>query len=224
MSTPQHALVILVFAVFTGCSTPSKPIALQPDPSFPAAEAPNYQALVSVTWVKSLLDYHQSGFKRLRPPTYLNERFVVLEAGWGEAAAANDAAHGHIPGAVYINTEDLENGYPRWRLRSTEELHRAIGRAGITRGTTVVVYGKQMIAAARVWWILKIAGVRDVRLLDGGMRQWRAAGYPVERTFQVPRPASFSAPVSNSWNATSDEVLARYNSPEVWLADVRSEV
>ena len=112
---------------------------------------------------------------------------------------------------------------PRWRLRSPEELHRAIGRAGITPETTVVVYGEQLIAAARVWWILKESGVRDVRLLDGGMSQWRTAGYPVERAFQAPQPVRFSGPVSSDYLATTDYVRQHYNSPNVWLADVRSK-
>ncbi len=70
-----------------------------------------------------------------------------------------------------------------WRLRDLPELHQAIGRFGITPETTVV-YGKKLIAAARVWWILKYAGVADVRLLDGGVDAWEAAGYPVERRYR----------------------------------------
>ncbi|MDA0813680.1 MAG: hypothetical protein O3C21_14980 [Verrucomicrobia bacterium] len=107
-----HLFAILTLSVITCCNSLSishRSPSLS-DPNFPAADAPNYQALVSVKWVKSLLDYQQSGFKTPRPPTYLNNRFVVLEASWGAPATATDDAHGHIPGAVHINTDDLENG------------------------------------------------------------------------------------------------------------------
>jgi hypothetical protein len=43
---------------------------------FPAREAPNYQGLVSVSWLKGLLDYQKPGSQTPRPETYRNERFV----------------------------------------------------------------------------------------------------------------------------------------------------
>lgn len=75
------------------------------------------------------------------------------------------------------------------------ELHQAIGGFGITPETTVVVYGKKLIAAARVWWIRNYAGVADVRLLDDGVDAWDAAGYPVERRYRFhDRKASLVEP------------------------------
>ncbi|MDB4730036.1 rhodanese-like domain-containing protein [bacterium] len=107
----------------------------------------------------------------------------MLEASWAKTEEAKDYLRGHIPGAIHCNTDVFEISYPMWRLRDLPELHQAIGRFGITPETTVV-YGKKLIAAARVWWILKYAGVADVRLLDGGVDAWEAAGYPVERRYR----------------------------------------
>jgi thiosulfate/3-mercaptopyruvate sulfurtransferase len=54
----------------------------------------------------------------------------------------------------------------------------------------VVVYSDSPIFAARLWWILTYAGVTDVRILNGGLTLWVAAGYPVETTINNPcRPA-----------------------------------
>jgi rhodanese-related sulfurtransferase len=170
---------------------------------FPAREAPNYHGLVSASWVKGLLDYQQSGFQTPRPATYRAQRFVILEASWATLQKTKDYRNGHLPGAIHFNTDDLEDGSPHWRLREADELQRAIGRAGITPDTTVIVYGKKLIAAARVWWALKYAGVDDVRLLDGGLQAWSKAGYPVEREIQLPQPVEFTAPVASKLLATT---------------------
>ena len=190
---------------------------------FPALGARNSHGLVSVHWVKSLLDYHKSNFQLKRPDAYSNKRFVILEASWGKTEDAKDYQRGHIPGAIHCNTDNFENGYPMWRLKELPELHQAIGRYGITPDTTVVVYGKKLIAAARVWWILKYAGVKDVRLLDGGVDAWKAAGYPIEKEIQIPRPAAFSGRISSQWLATTPYVRKHHgNRSDVVLADVRS--
>jgi len=211
--------LVLALCFPTGCRQ-TRPA---PPPDFPAREAPNYEALVSVAWVKSVLDFHQSNFQAPRPETYHNDRFVILEASWAKIEAAKDYRRGHIPGAVHFNTDDLENGYPRWRLRPAGEIQQVIGGHGITPQTTVVVYGKQLIAAARIWWALKYAGVADVRLLDGGFEMWDAVGYPLETTINSPQPVAFAAPVCSNLLATTEYVRAHLEDERVWLADARSE-
>jgi thiosulfate/3-mercaptopyruvate sulfurtransferase len=192
-------------------------------PHFPARDVPRFEGLVSVSWLKAVLDHHDPALRAPRPPTYRQERFVVLEASWATLEAAKDYHAGHIPGAIHFNTDDLETGSPRWRLREVEDLHRVFGQAGITPETCVIVHGRRLIAAARVWWALKYAGVSDVRILDGGFEAWRAAGYPVETTIRKLRPVSFAGPVAPGMLATTEYVHERLGSSDVWLADVRSE-
>ena len=211
-------VLALVFCLGTGCGRVEPRVLTD----FPARETPNYQGLVSVSWLKGLLDYQNSGFQKPRPATYRNQRFVILEASWATLEKAKDYHRGHIPGAIHFNTDDLENGSPRWRLREAAELQQAIGRVGITPDTTVIVYGEKLIAAARVWWVLKYAGVTDVRLLDGGFAAWAEAGYPVEKEGRLPQPVEFSAPVAPNLLATTDYVRERLHSSGVWMADVRS--
>jgi len=194
-----------------------------PPPNFPAAATPNYESLVSALWLKALLDFDDSNGESPRPPTYHNNQFVILEASWSKAEDAHDYRRGHIPGAVHFNTDELEDGYPTWKLRPPAELQQVIGRYGITAETTVVVYSRQLIAAARVWWVLKYAGVADVRLLDGGFEYWAALGYPRETTVHTPRPVEFEAQLQPSFLATTDYVRDRVGSLRVWLADARSE-
>ncbi|HAV65426.1 MAG TPA: hypothetical protein DCY13_24000, partial [Verrucomicrobiales bacterium] len=110
----------------------------------------------------------------------------------------------------------------RWRLRSAAELQRVIGQHGITPRTTVIVYSHQLIAAARVWWILKYAGVHDVRLLDGGFKSWRSLGYPGETAILRPVPVAFDAIVNSNLLATTGHVRSQLHNQQTVLADARS--
>ena len=210
----------MIMILFSGCR--HLPSVDHDRALFPASEAPNYQQLVSVHWLKSLLDFQRLGHPLDRPLTYENDHFVILETSWASLEKATDYRKGHVPGAIHLNTDELENGEPRWRLRDAEALQKVIGNAGITPETTVIVYGKQIIAAARVWWVLKYAGVADVRLLDGGFEAWKAAGYAVEKDIQTPRPKTFEAVVAANLIASTGYVRAHFNTDKVLLGDVRS--
>jgi thiosulfate/3-mercaptopyruvate sulfurtransferase len=189
---------------------------------FPAHGAARADGLVSARWLKAALDRRSQPDRCAAPPTLNDRRLVVVEASWGSLAKAEEYRSGHIPGAVHLDTDDLEDGYPRWRLRNPADLHRAIGRLGVSPDSAVVVYGDKLIAAARAWWVLKYAGVADVRLLDGGLRAWRAAGYPVETAVVVPAEVEFVASVQTQWLAETPYLRARLAGDEIWLADTRS--
>lgn len=97
-----------------------------------------------------------------------------------------DYRAGHLPGAVYVDmdTELATHGAPsegRHPLPSPETFQDAARRWGLNDGDAVVVYDDyRSVAAARAWWMLSGAGVADVRVLDGGLSAWRAAGLPLE--------------------------------------------
>jgi len=105
-----------------------------------------------------------------------------------------DYAAGHLPGAQYVDldTQLARHGEPqdgRHPLAPVEQLQQDARGWGIDDVDTVVVYDDlKNLSAARAWWLLRYAGVADVRLLDGGLSAWRAAGLPLE-TGDAPAPA-----------------------------------
>jgi len=109
---------------------------------------------------------------------------VVLDVRWklGGPPGHGEYLTGHIPGAVYVDLDDelASHGEPtdgRHPLPSAEALTDAARRWGIDSGDTVVAYdGEGNMAAARAWWLLRWAGLADVRLLDGALPAWIAAG------------------------------------------------
>lgn len=194
-------------------------------------KAANYATVVYPAWVKTLIDYHRPGSTTPPPPQYpydRGHRYLIFETQWGsiedmqQGWADNSYLLGHIPGAIHSNSDTYENNYPRWFLLPDAELKAAVGSMGITADTTVVVYSSSNIFAARLWWILKYAGVTDVRMMNGGMAQWGASGYPVETTINYPVPVTFSGTTSPRYLATTDYVAANFNSGSTQLVDVRT--
>jgi thiosulfate/3-mercaptopyruvate sulfurtransferase len=113
---------------------------------------------------------------------------LLLDVRWslGDPAGHEHYRAAHIPGAVYV---DLETqlcapggpGLGRHPLPDADALQEAARQWGLDDGDTVVAYDDSgNLAAARLWWLLRDAGFASVRLLDGGLTAWRAAGFDVE--------------------------------------------
>ncbi|WP_431680839.1 sulfurtransferase [Kitasatospora sp. KL5] len=114
-----------------------------------------------------------------RPPVLLDVRWQL-----GGPPGAGEYAAGHLPGAHYVDL-DTELAAPpgpagRHPLPDLEVLAAALRRAGVDADRPVVVYDAgPAMSAARGWWLLRWAGHGDVRVLDGGLAAWRAAGLAV---------------------------------------------
>jgi len=111
----------------------------------------------------------------------------LLDVRWrlGGPPGPQEYRTGHIPGAVYVDL-DQELAAPggpevgRHPLPTPENLQAAARSWGLRDGESVVAYDDNgNLAAARAWWVLRWAGVSDVRLLDGGLGAWRSAGLPL---------------------------------------------
>jgi len=100
-----------------------------------------------------------------------------------------DYLDGHVPGAVYASLDrDLSDlsrqaeGLGRHPLPLESAFNTLLSRWGWRAGMQVVGYDAAggALAAARLWWLLRLTGVPGVAVLDGGYAAWLAAGLPVE--------------------------------------------
>jgi thiosulfate/3-mercaptopyruvate sulfurtransferase len=130
---------------------------------------------------------------------------------------------GHIEGAVGWNwSTDLHTKVGRDYI-SKAELGELLSTAGVSPGTTVVLYGgNNNWFAAYAYWILKLRGFDSVKLLDGGRKKWELESRPL--TQDVPTyPATelvLSGAERPEIRAHRDEVIAKIG--DVALIDVRS--
>lgn len=148
----------------------------------------NFTWTVNADWVNELI----SGGK---PETYENDKYKVFEVSWGDLDVAEGYKAGHIPGAYHFNTDWIEEG-PVWNMSSPEKMQANLEKAGITTDTTVVIYSEDASAGYRVLYALTWAGVEDVRVLNGGLPVWEAAGYELETKVNEPEAVeSFGATV-----------------------------
>src|SRR6478752_1241073 len=129
---------------------------------------------------------------------------------------------GHIPGALKIDWHvDLNDPVTRDYVDGAR-FAEVMGQRGISRDTTVVIYGdKSNWWAAYELWVFSLFGHEDVRLLDGGRAKWEADGRAY--TTEVPTPEAVDYPVverdDSAIRAYKDDVLAHLGNP---LVDVRS--
>ncbi|WP_081933880.1 sulfurtransferase [Massilia sp. 9096] len=133
------------------------------------ADLARWRQLVAPDWIAALV---AGAPVEAAPP----EEWRLFEVGCDDLDAFGN---GHIPGAGYLDTMRFEHG-PLWNKVDDTTLERLLCELGIRHDTTVVLVGRNPLAAARVAHLLLYAGVTDVRLLDGGFDAWRRAGLALE--------------------------------------------
>jgi thiosulfate/3-mercaptopyruvate sulfurtransferase len=133
----------------------------------------------------------------------------------------DDYLAAHLPGAVFFDVDavsDHSNPLPHM-FPSAEQFGRDVGNLGVSNADTVVLYDSGgWVAAPRAWWMFLSYGHSNVRILNGGLKKWRAEGRAVESGDARPRKARFDAVERTGEVVTKAEVLAGPNLP---LLDAR---
>jgi thiosulfate/3-mercaptopyruvate sulfurtransferase len=139
-------------------------------------------------------------------------------------------AKGHIPKALQSDYDkggwrSTRNGVP-FTLPSVAQLEKLIGELGIDEDSRVVIYPAGVSAsdfgsATRVYWTLKVSGVKKVSILDGGYAAWAAAKQPVETGINPPNPTIFTATIDDSLVAEASDVERLLATHKGTLVDAR---
>jgi len=146
-----------------------------------------------------------------------NVRFVEVDV---DTSAYDE---GHIPGAIAWNwTSQLSDGLRR-DIISRSELARLLSESGIGDGTTIVLYGdNNNWFAAWAYWQLRLFGVEDVKILNGGRKLWLAENRPTSTDVPTYAPTGIQLPNADfSHRAFRDDVLKQVGGGGA-LVDVRS--
>lgn len=153
------------------------------DEALPMDHLKRYRQLVFPEWLRTLIDGGT-------PPEFEGNDFVICHGHYRNRGAYEE---GHIPGAIEVDTNTLESP-ETWNRRSPEELKFTLESLGITKDTTVILYGRFSfpdnkdpfpgssaghLGSIRAAFIMMYAGVKDVRILNGGLKSWEDAGFEI---------------------------------------------
>src|SRR5437773_937602 len=101
---------------------------------------------------------------------------------------------GHIPGAVAWNWTSQLNDLVRRDIPSKAQIEKLLGESGLGNDDTIVLYGdNNNWFAAFAFWILRMYGHQDLRLMDGGRKKWVADGRELTTQEEKPEAKSYTA-------------------------------
>lgn len=147
------------------------------------------------------------------------KQFIILDARSREKYRA-----GNIPGAIWVDHETWSKTFGK--SQDPKEWAKLFSDLGIVNEDKIVVYDDAMQKdAARIWWILRYFGHKDVRLLNGGFKAWTDAGLPMSKlgvAVKERRPYRIETPDATRF-ATGDDVLKALKDKSVQIIDARSE-
>jgi thiosulfate/3-mercaptopyruvate sulfurtransferase len=137
----------------------------------------------------------------------------------------DDYLAAHIPGSVFFDVDaisdhsvDLPHMYP-----DAAQFARDVGALGISSDDTVVVYDAGgWVAAPRAWWMFLSYGHTNVKVLDGGLKKWKAEGRATETGKASPKPGTFSAVLDKFYVRSKAQVVANLDSRKEQLIDARA--
>ena len=127
----------------------------------------------------------------------------------------------HIPGSIVIPYTQFLNDTA---VLSADELAPLLGEAGISREDAVIVYGECMpcgggpAPATFIYWILRSLGHDNVKVLDGMVEDWAAAGLPTSTDAGILPAKAFVPRVSSNFSAEYSYV----ESGQAQIVDARS--
>jgi 3-mercaptopyruvate sulfurtransferase SseA len=166
--------------------------------------------LVQPEWVKANLD-----------------KVVLIDA---RAQSLYKGQQGHLPGAVnaewiYFANMNGKAGDPTYgALLDAAATAKKIGALGIDGKKDVVVYGDggDWGNAGFVVWILRMAGVNNARILDGGFTVYRASGGKTSDKTATNKAVAFSGTNrDDSYIVGTEWMKENYSNPEIKVVDVR---
>ena len=148
----------------------------------------------------------------------LKEATVILDARPRDKYLA-----GHLPKAIFVDHDQWSKTFAA--KQDAKTWSAIIGGLGIEPGATVVVYDDAMQKdGARIWWILRYFGAKDVRLVNGGWHAISTSGLPTSKEEATPRAANFpiAAPVAGRL-ADKQKVADLLKAKTTTIVDARSE-
>ena len=191
------------------------------DASTDVAEVTERTVYVSAAWAKDALDGKVAGY----------EDAVVACVAYPLEAADADPYKEHIPGAIYLSNQEVEDATGSeegaYNLLAADEVANYLVAKGITKDTKLFLYGPDISGTARNAYGYVWCGVEDVKIINGGIDAWKAAGFDTETTVNEAQAAEeFGCEVPahpEYWTSIDDAKDRVANDDNFKLVSIRSE-
>jgi thiosulfate/3-mercaptopyruvate sulfurtransferase len=169
--------------------------------------------IVSTDWLAQYMDH---------------PNLCILDGSWHLPTENRDAAaefaNRHIPRAQFFDIDEIADkasDLPHM-VPPADQFAKQLAALGIGQDQSVVVYDNSgLLSSARVWWLLRAMGIRNVALLDGGLPKWVAEGRVVATVPAKPTPATLSAAMDKVRVRDADQVLEALDDPDTQIIDAR---
>lgn len=130
----------------------------------------------------------------------------------------------HIPGAVYFDIDDIADQDSAFShtMPGPVLFSSKVRKLGLGDGNRIVVYDRNnFYASARVWWMFRVMGHRDVQVLDGGLAAWIAEGGALEDLPPIVSERHFTPRVRADLIARTETIESNCRSAETHIIDAR---
>ncbi len=147
---------------------------------------------------------------------------MVKEKGYRllDCRSKKEYDSGHIPGAISVSVTSWRKTFdPK---PQPEALEDQLNKLGLSPTDKLIIYGEELPVTAMGWWILKYAGVADVRILNGGWQSWKGIGKTPESQSNVLKPAKAKWTIAVDRLATKDQLMALVKEGKTCVVDART--
>jgi thiosulfate/3-mercaptopyruvate sulfurtransferase len=172
------------------------------------------QILVSTKWLAKRLE---------------NAEVRVLDASWYLPGMNRNPIieyeKRHIPNARFFDIDDISDNRSELphMVPPIEKFMSKVRKLGVGDGHQVIVYdGSGMFSAARVWWLFKMMGHKNIAVLNGGLPKWISDGFPVNDKPPIIRDRHMMVDQISSYVRDVTQVAAASKLGDHEIVDARS--
>lgn len=141
-----------------------------------------------------------------------------------DARKSNDYKKVHIMNAINLPVEELSTKTPvEGILKSDADISKVLGDYGIDLSKEIILYCSKGSSAGRMYWILKMAGAKDVKLLDGNLDGWKAGRKPVTKNPKTATNLTAAVTLNRSTLVSQAAVKTNLGKAGTVLVDARAD-
>ncbi|BDR59648.1 sulfurtransferase [Xylocopilactobacillus apicola] len=184
-----------------------------------SSTAANKNRLVKTTKSHYYIDVHDA-YKEIKD----NPKAVVLETSYGKKTSY---AKGHLPRAVQMDTLEVETEENDWNILDFDSCKKAFLEKGVTKDTPLLVYSEDPLSSARIAFVAYWLGVKDVKIVDGGLNAWKNEKLTLQKGTLKPKAQknfgrSKPAHPEDLISTSADLVKYEKDHPKLVIASTRS--